>query len=399
MDATFHHTNRSALLKELNGGSLVIIAGYGEMQRMNDNATTFDQEANFWYLTGVKKPGWWLILDGSSGTEWLVAPDLTEMQQIFEGDVDQLSVTASSGIKTILTRDDAMRRIRELEKHHSIVYTTQQPKWLREHPTMQLNSAQNDLKKTLERIFNKVDVCNKELAKLRSIKLPEEIKAIQRAIDLTIVAFKAVKADLKSGRYEYELDAKMTYEIQKKGASHAYDPIVASGLNACTLHYIANSSKLQSKSFVLFDVGARVDGYAADISRTYSVGTPTKRMIAVHSAVRSAQKECIRLIKPGLSFQEYQDKCESVMKRTLNNIGLSEEKYRDYFPHAMGHSLGIDVHDPVAGYDSFQPGMVMTVEPGIYIPEEALGVRIEDDVLITDTGTQVLSAKLSTDID
>lgn len=398
MDATFHKTNRAALLKELNSGALVIIAGYGEVQRMNDNAVPFDQEANFWYLTGIEQAGWWLILDGINGTEWLVAPELTEMQQIFEGGINQQVITTTSGIKTILSRDEAMRRIRELVKHHSLVYTAEQPHWLREHPTMQLNTAQGDLKKVLERIFDKVDSCNKELAKLRSIKRPEEIQAIQRAIDLTVAAFKSIHDDLKSGRFEYELDAKMTYEIQRRGARHAYDPIVASGINACTLHYIANSSKLQNKSLVLFDVGARVDGYAADISRTYAVGTPTKRQVAVHAAVEDAQKECIALMKPGLNFQEYQGQCEVIMKQALQRIGLSVDKYRDYFPHAMGHGLGVDVHDPIAGYDSFQPGMVMTVEPGIYIPEESIGVRIEDDILITDTGHRVLSAKLSTDI-
>ncbi len=398
MNPIFHQTNREKLLKELNSGALVVMAGYGEMQRMNDNAGPFDQEGNFWYLTGVNKPGWWVVLDGNSGSEWLVAPDLTETQEIFEGGIDETSVTAISGIKTILSRDEAMRRIRELAKHHSIVYTSLQPRWLQEHPTMQLNTAQNELKKILERQFEKVHSCNKELAKIRSIKRPEEIHAVQQAVDLTIAAFKAIKDDLKTGRYEYEIEATMTYEILKKGAQHAYAPIIAAGTNACTLHYIANSSKLQNKSLVLFDVGARVNGYAADISRTYAVGSPTKRQVAVHKAVQDAQRECVRIIKPGLSFKEYHDLCEAVMKNALQSLGLSLTKYREYFPHAMGHSLGVDVHDPMAEYASFEPGMIMTVEPGIYIPEEDLGVRIEDDVLVTENGTVNLSAKLSTNI-
>lgn len=374
------------------------MTGYGEMQRSNDSATSFEQEANFWYLTGIASPGWWLILDGTHGTEWLVSPELSDMQQVFDGSLDKDEVYRLSGIKTVLVHDDAMRRLRELAKHHSIAYTTEQPRPVRDHATFQLNHAQTDLRKTLERTFQNVQICNRELALLRTLKQPGEVALIQKAIDITMAAFEAMKPTLQTARYEYELEAVLGYEIRRKGAVHAYDPIVAGGLNACTLHYSKNDAPLQKKSLVLFDVGARYQGYAADISRTYSLSVPTKRQRAVHDAVCRAQADCIALLKPGLTFTEYYDHTERIMTKTLESLKLSPARYREYFPHAMGHGLGIDVHDVLGGYQELRPGMVLTVEPGLYIKEEAIGIRIEDDILITENGHRNLSGRLSTDI-
>lgn len=398
MDHVFFSANRQALLDKLKKGALVIVTGYGEMQRGNDSAASFEQEANFWYLTGVTSPGWWLILDGASGTEWLVAPELSDMQQVFDGSLDKDDVHRISGIKTILTHDEATRRLRELAKHHSIAYTTEQPRHVRDHATFQLNHAQADLRKALERTFQNVQICNRELALLRTIKQPSEIATIQKAIDITVAAFEVMKPALKTARHEYELEAILGYEIRRRGAAHAYNPIVASGLNACTLHYGKNDAPLQKKNLVLFDVGARYHGYAADISRTYALSAPTKRQAAVHEAVRQAQADCIALLRPGFTFTEYYDHTERIMTRALASLQLSAERYREYFPHAMGHGLGIDVHDVLGGYQELQPGMVLTVEPGLYIKEEAIGVRIEDDILITENGHRNLSARLSTDI-
>lgn len=397
MDSTFFSGNRQALLDQLKKGALVVVTGYGEVQRSHDSAHRFEQEANFWYLTGVEQADWWLIMDGTHGTQWLVAPDLDEIQQVFDGAADTERAKTVSGIKTILTRDEAMRRLRDLAKQHSIVYTTEQPAYLRDHAHFQLNSAQAELKKVLERIFQNVQVCNRELAVLRTIKKPEEVAAIEKAIKVTINAFERMKSVLPTAKYEYELQAALDYEIRRRGArGHAYDPIVAGNLNACTLHYVHNDAPLTKKSIVLFDIGARIDGYAADISRTYALSTPTKRQQAVHDAVLEAQAACIELLRPGLAFSDYQDHCEVIMKHALQKLGLSTDRYREYFPHAMGHGLGVDVHDPLVGYESLRPGMVMTVEPGIYIRDEAIGVRIEDDILITDTGHRNLSAALST---
>jgi len=375
-----------------------VMSGYGEVQRTHDATQLFEQEANFWYITGIEAPDWWVILDGSSGAQWLVSPDLSEAQQVFDGGLSVAEAKRVSGVKTVFSRDEALVQLRHLAKRHSIVYTTEQPKYLREHAHFQLNGAQLELKKTLERIFQQVQLCNRELATLRTIKQPVEIAAIKKAVDLTIRSFEAVKPQLLKAKFEYELEATMTQVIRGGGAwGHAYSPIVAQGANACTLHYALNNDHLERRNLVLFDVGARYQGYAADISRTYALSSkPSKRQVAVHEAVVEAQAACIRLLKPGLAFETYETEVKRIMKQALETIGLSTERYREYFPHAVGHGLGVDVHDTMAGYDSFQVGMVVTVEPGIYIREEGLGVRIEDDIVITETGHKNLSSRLST---
>jgi Xaa-Pro aminopeptidase len=153
---------------------------------------------------------------------------------------------------------------------------------------------------------------------------------------------------------------------------------------------------------VLIDIGARVNGYAADITRTFAV-KPTKRQTQVHAAVERAHKKIISLLKPGLMLQDYIKAVDDIMKTEMIGLGLIEnmndnETYRRYFPHAIGHGLGVDVHDSLGSSRKLQEGMVLTVEPGIYIPAEGIGVRIEDDILITSTGHKNLSGSLSTDL-
>lgn len=187
------------------------------------------------------------------------------------------------------------------------------------------------------------------------------------------------------------------------GATHAFEPIVASGKNACTLHYTSNNDRLRTDQLVLFDIGARLHGYPGDITRTYAVGEPTKRQSEVHMAVRQAEQQIIELVRPGLALTEYIAAVDSIMKNALLLLGLMKNlddttAYRRYFPHAVSHGLGVDVHDRLGGYTEFQPGMVLTVEPGIYIPEEGIGVRIEDNIVITEKGSHNISAALSTDL-
>jgi Xaa-Pro aminopeptidase len=154
---------------------------------------------------------------------------------------------------------------------------------------------------------------------------------------------------------------------------------------------------------VLLDIGARSGGYAADITRTYAYGDPTKRQIEIHAAVQAAHHAIIKLITPNLAVEEYQREVDCIMIDALLSVGLMADRddtdnYHKYFPHAISHGLGVDVHDSLGGPQFLQLGMVLTVEPGIYIPEEGIGVRIEDDILVTDSGNVNLSARLSTDL-
>src|SRR5680860_759792 len=244
-------------------------------------------------------------------------------------------------------------------------------------------------------MFNEVKSCNLELAKLRAIKQSNEIAAIKMAIKLTVDAFNDIKPKLAIFTHEYQAEAEFTYYFRKNGSEgHAYDPIVASGKNACTLHYSVNNSRLNKNNLVLLDIGAKVGGYSADISRTYSLSEPNDRQIEVHQAVYDARRKIIDLLRPGLTVIDYQKQVEEIMRASLMQLGLlsSPDDYRRYFPHSVSHGLGVDTHDSLGAPSEFLSGMVLTVEPGIYIPEENIGIRIEDDILITDTGCINLSA-------
>lgn len=400
MNADFFTANRKKLLEKLPG-SLIVLTAYSLMQRTNDIEAFFEQESNFWYLTGIEEPNWWVIIDGLQNTTWLVMPNMPVSQRIFNGALSPEDATKISGIKKVIEESEADILLRKLAKRHSVAYVGTQPSYADSfHFTH--NPAQAKLKQKMERIVSSVQSCNKELTKLRAIKQPVELSAMQKAIDITNTTLENIYKHLSNYKYEYEIEADITSSFRRSGARHGYDPIVAAGNNATVLHYVQNNSKLAKRQMILFDVGAKVNGYSADISRTLAYGKPTKRQIAVHSAVERAQQEIIALLRPGLSLQEYSDKVQNIMAREIASLGLAAEDdtdgQRKYFPHAIGHGLGIDVHDELGRPRVLEEGMVLTVEPGIYIPEEKIGVRIEDDILITKTGHKNMSKRLPTSL-
>jgi Xaa-Pro aminopeptidase len=402
IQASFFVNNRERLIRRLSGG-IAVFSAYTKMQRTNDIASQFEQEANFWWLSGIESPDWQLIIDGTRGKSWLVMPQVSAVSQIFDGSLAAVDAEDISGVSDILSHDEAVKMLRDLSKKHSVAYTLgDQPH--AEYLDFILNPAPKRLHEQLIRTFNSVRDCRKELAELRAIKQPEEMAAIQGAINVTVDAFKEVKSLLAICKYEYEVEAAFTYYFQMHGPSkHAYDPIIAAGKNATTLHYVANNAKLKRRELLLLDIGARRDGYPADVTRTYATKEPTKRQIQVHGAVVAAQQEIISLLAPELSVEQYQREVDRIMIDSLLSLGLmtnrtDEKTYRRYFPHAVSHGLGVDVHDSLGAPKYFQSGMVLTVEPGIYISEENIGVRIEDDIAITDTGHTNLSGRLSTDL-
>lgn len=399
MKVSFFSKNRQQLNQLLDGG-LLVLSGYNSMQRSNDAAFHFEQEANFWYLTGIEEPDWWLIVDGTRNKSWLVAPDVDEVHQTFDGSLSFEDAKKISGVDSVISRNDALTLLREQAKKHSIVHTLGEHLH-KEHFNFIENPSQKKMSALLERTFNAAQDCRKELTQLRAIKQPEEIVAIKKAIRLTINAFEVVKKKLPNLHFEYELEAEFGYYFKRHGVDHAYDPIVASGKNACTLHYNKNSAALKKQTLVLMDVGAKCDGYAADISRTFSTGVPTKRQTEVYAGLESAHRQIIKLIFPEQSVVHYFAEVDRIMKQTLLELGLLDglddnEAYRRYFPHSVSHGLGVDVHDSLGAPEFFQVGMVLTVEPGIYIPEEGIGIRIEDDILVTGKGNTNLSGSLST---
>lgn len=400
IDSDFHKNNRHRIISATKGGVIVLTA-YCAMQSSGDLACEFAQESNFWYLTGINEPDWRLIIDGTRNKTWLVRPSVSQSHQIFDGSLSDHEAVNISGIEHIISINEANDLLRNLSRSHSFIYTLgTQPdaKYL----DFCLNPAQKNLRKELEIIFNEIQDCRLDLAKIRSIKQPEEISAIKKSIKLTVDAFREVKEKLPNLSFEYEVEAEFFYHFRRNGAvGYACSPIVASGLNACTLHYCANNAKFKKRDLLLLDICTRLNNYPSDISRTYSIsGQPTNRQVQIHGVVDEARRRIIEIIQPGLLISEFEKKSDEIMKYALNSLNLlnTDNDFRRYFPHSISHGLGVDVHDSLGRPTQFLPGMVLTVEPGIYIPEEGIGVRVEDDVLVTENGYSNLSAALATDL-
>lgn len=392
-----HEQNRQRLYAAAHG-QLIILTGYDAMQQSGDMSAPFLQESSFWWATGIDQPGWKVILDTARKHALLVRPKRSEVDVIFNGESNDSEVARISGITDIILEKDFEARLRQLHRKHTVVQTLN-PK--QQHEFV-LNPAGQSLYATLRRVFDSVQYCDLIVNQLKAIKQPEELARMRAAIAVTCAAFKDVRQQLQQLKTEAHIEAEFIYRFHRSGAKHAYEPIVASGANACVLHYSANTAPLHGRETVLVDIGARVDGYSSDITRTYCLN-PTKRQKAVHAAVEKAEQASIALIAPGVSLADYSEKTDEIMKQALHELGLLKDMndqttYRKYFPHAMSHGLGVDTHDSLGRPRYFEPGMVLTVEPGIYIPEEKIGVRIEDDILVTATGYENLSAALPTSL-
>lgn len=396
MHSGFHIRNRAQVAASTKN-DIVVISSNDTLQKQKDAAYYYTQDSNFWYLTGLLEANWLVIIDSNNGKEWLVQPTTSEVVQVFDGSLSKDSAMRTSGIKSVISADESNDLFRSFAQEGRTV-STLGPDPHRKYYSFVENPAQARLYRRLKKQFSIVEDCRSVLTKFRAIKSDDEIAAIRRSVDLTVDAFTNIKPKVAQLTHEYQVQAEFDYYFAYRNAKHAYDPIVASGINAITLHYNKNDAALKSGEPLLLDVGASVDGYPADISRTWAVGEISQRQQDVWSAVNNAHQQIISMLRPGLPFEEYLDAVDTIMKKALESVKLNTDDYRKYFPHAISHGLGIDVHDSLGGYKEFQPGMVLTVEPGIYIKEEGIGVRIEDDILITNTGHDNLSKRLSTEL-
>lgn len=389
-------TRRNKLYEDSKAG--YVVCAFDALQQTNDSAAPFIQEANFFYLTGIDEPGWLLIVNAKKEST-LVAPDVSEMHRIFDGGLSDAEAKEISGVDAVVSRtkgDSIIEQLLRSEPRVGAIGPDAHEKYF----SFTINPAPKRLyDKVSEHASDVLDI-RPLLAKMRGRKDEKEIALIKRAVAITAVAFKQARQVIDAASHEYNLEAEFSYVFRNEGVAHAYEPIVASGVNACTLHYVKNNAKLPDNGLVLIDIGARLDGYAADITRTYAIGTPTERQRAVHAAVEKAHHDIIALLKPGLSVKEYHEKVDEIMKVALKSLDLFQEPddYQKYFPHSISHGLGLDVHDSLGAPKEFEPGMILTVEPGIYIPEEEIGVRIEDDILITEDGHENLSGHLPTSL-
>jgi len=251
------------------------------------------------------------------------------------------------------------------------------------------------------------------LQRLRSVKEPQELALIQKACDITKKAFKRILKFTKPGVTEYEIEAEFAHEfLRNRADGFAYTPIIASGYNACVLHYIENNQVCKSGEVILLDVGAAYGLYSSDMTRCVPVsGKFSTRQAEVYNAVLRVKKAAAKMLIPGTLWAEYQAKVGKIMEQELIGLGLLTQEsiknedpnwpaYKKYFMHGTSHHMGLDTHDYGILTEPMQAGMVFTVEPGIYIPEENLGIRIEDDYVIQEHGEPFnLMANIPIEID
>jgi Xaa-Pro aminopeptidase len=250
------------------------------------------------------------------------------------------------------------------------------------------------------------------LASLRAIKHDIEIKLMQKAMDITEKAFRKVMRFVKPGVMEYEIEAEIIHEfIRKRASGHAYNPIIASGASACILHYNENNKECKAGDVILMDFGAEYANYAADLTRCIPVsGEFTQRQRDVYNAVLRVMKGATKMLVPGNTIEKYHVEVGLLMEAELLDLGLISKSdiknqnpelpaYKKYFMHGTSHFLGLDVHDIGNRYEPMQPGMVFTCEPGIYIPEEGLGIRLENDILVTSKDPVDLMASIPVEIE
>lgn len=400
--AEFFIQNRRRLRQKISGQTPIVVAANGLLQRGGDSTYSFSQDANFWYLTGIDEPDLILVIEADA--EYLIVPERDASRTTFDGALDDQAVTERSGITLILETAAGWKRLQgALDATKTVAMIAVPPPYIERHGLF-VNPARGRLAEQLQAAVPGVVVEDiaMQLIHMRMLKQKPELQALQAAITITLASIKAATTATKLAGYthEYQLEAEITRGFRTRGAQgHSFEPIVAGGKRACTLHNIANNDALSAGELVVVDVGAEVEHYAADITRTVAVGPPSARARAVHAAVADVQQYAFGLLKPGVLIGQYEKQIETYMGRALQRLGLiatdDHEAIRQYYPHATSHFLGLNVHD-VGDYElPLQPGMVLTVEPGIYIPQEAIGVRIEDDVLITHTGIKILSRRLS----
>ncbi|MCB9384234.1 MAG: aminopeptidase P N-terminal domain-containing protein [Bryobacterales bacterium] len=357
------------------------------------------QESNFFYLTGCREPGAALLIepasDGRPYRETLFLERVSQADQEWNGvriDPGDKTAPAQTGFDQVASSDRLAERLRSAAKRYGRLYTL-----LGEEESSK--PAPPDARTRLERLGVETEPYNlrSTLARLRMVKSASEVRAIERAVAITVDAHRASWAALRPGLTEYQLFAEMARVMIFGGALRpAYAPIVASGPNAVTLHYVELGRTIGAGELVLMDVGAEYEGYAADLTRTVPAdGRFTARQREIYGWVLEAQQQSIAAARPGARLTgpgSLTEIAEQVFE--FKQRGLSKR-----FRHSIGHFVGLDVHDPGALTTALEPGMVITIEPGLYLPDEDIGVRIEDMLLITEDGARQLSEALPSQAD
>jgi Xaa-Pro aminopeptidase len=416
LDPSLYTNNRKRFTKKLKPNSIAVFHSNDIMPTNADGTMRFRQNNDLLYLSGIDQEESILVLFPDfhlkKYKEVLFLKETSEYIAIWEGHkFTKEEAKSISGIETIYWLSSFTQILSMLmaEAEHVYLDTNEH---LRAVIEVETRNA-----KFIKWCKEKYPLHNYErsapiMHELRAMKSEEEIGALQTACDITAVAFERVLKFVNPGVMEYEIEAEYIHEfIRNRSRGFAYEPIIASGRNACVLHYLSNNAPCKDGEVLLMDVGAEYANYNADMTRSIPVnGRFTKRQKEVYNAVLRVQREAMKMLEPGNVIGTYHEEVGKLMERELLKLKLIDKTdiknqdpdnpaYKKYFMHGTSHHIGLDVHDVGNVYRKMEAGMVFTVEPGIYILEENLGIRLENDVVITNDGLHDLMAKIPIEVE
>ncbi|QTA86235.1 aminopeptidase P N-terminal domain-containing protein [Desulfonema magnum] len=393
--------NRERFVKHLKPNSIAVFNSNDIMPTNADGTQSFIQNTDMFYLSGTDQEESILLICPDAREEKhkeiLFVRETNEHLAIWEGHkLTKEEASDISGILTVHWTSEFNNIFRSLvfEMDHIYLNTNEHSR-----ADMVVETRDTRFLKWCMAAFplHKYERLAPIMHDLRAIKSPIEIQLIKQACDITEKTFRRLLRFIRPGVWEYEIEAEIYHEFLKsRSRGPAYESIVASGANSCVLHYIKNNQRCRNGDILLMDFGAEYANYASDLTRTIPVnGRFSKRQKEVYNAVLRVQKAAIKLLRPGNTLEEYNKEVGKIMEKELIGLGVLDAKavkaqdkekplYKKYFMHGTSHHLGLDVHDVGNRYRKFEAGMVFTCEPGIYIRDEAIGVRIENDILITD---------------
>ena len=410
--------NRANLAAQLPKKSVAVFTANELLPRNGDEFFPFRQQSDFYYLTGIDAENAFLLIapdyPDKSMREVLFIEPYDEVKVTWQGEMlDAKQASEISGVKTIKGSDAFWMTLNDIaySGYGDIIYLNsyEYPKYECAVETIQ----QRFNKQVKERYpMHQFGRTAPILNALRRVKSDDEIAITRQACDITAKAFRRCLETVKPNMYEYEVQAEIEYIFKRNNATgHAYAPIIAGGKNACCLHYSKNQSLLHDGDLLLFDIGCEYKNYSSDLSRTIPVnGKFSTRQKDCYNAVLRVMKEITKLYRPGGCINEINETTHRLMEREMIQLGLFTEEdvkrqdpekplERKYLMHGMSHHIGLDVHDSIDKFKPFAPGMILTCEPGIYIREEGIGIRIENDLLITEGDPVNLFEGLPTEIE
>ena len=400
MKADFFKNNRKRLFEKIKDNSIVILFAGNAPKKTADEAYPFTPNRNFYYSTGISEENHILVMSKVGGSEksTLFIKDIDpDLERWIGKSIRKDEATEISGIEDVKFKsqfDSEIHRLLCLKEEVNLYLD------LERDNISSTSSIANEFAKNIISKYPQVMIKNifSIFGELRLVKSEEEVDNIKKAISITIEGIEALMKNSKAGIKEYQLESYFDFVCKNNGVKDfAFKTIAAAGKNAATLHYVVNDSELKDGDLIQFDLGAQYNFYNADISRAFPVnGKFTERQKAVYNAVLKVNEEIINDIKPGKTFRDINKKATDLIAEECIKLGLIKEKSEvsKYYFHSIGHSLGLDTHDLETPHRdiTFKEGVVYTVEPGIYIEEENMGIRIEDDILVTKDGVVNLTS-------